>query len=65
MDSSPGQVKEPNCIGGGGGSVMISMRTLSVVDYKIDDCFCHLIQPHNIEFTYLKMFHKNLMPSSL
>ena len=43
MDSSSGQVKEPNYIGGGGGSVMISMLALSVVDYKIDDCFCHLI----------------------
>ena len=42
MDSSPGQVKEPNCIGGGG-NVMVSMLVSSVVDYKIDDCFCHLI----------------------
>ena len=28
---------------GGGDSVIISMRALSVVDSKIGDCFCHLI----------------------
>ena len=32
LDSSPGQVKEPNYIGGGGGSVMVSMLASSVVD---------------------------------
>jgi len=32
MDSSPGQVKEQNCIGGGGGSVMVTMLASSVVD---------------------------------
>ena len=86
MDSSPGQVNEPNSIGDGGsvmvtmlassvvdhgfefwsgqrtklhrggGSVVISMRALSVVDYTIGDYFCHLIELHNLEFTYLKMF---------
>ena len=32
MDSSPGQVKELNYIGGGGGSLMVSMLVSSVVD---------------------------------
>jgi hypothetical protein len=32
VDLSPGQVKELNCIGGGGGSVMATMLASSVVD---------------------------------
>ena len=32
MDSSPGQVKELNYIGGVGGSVMVSMLVSSAVD---------------------------------